>query len=177
MGANLVQAFDCGIHNVTYRAMKAGCPVCDIEKDLANNKRAVRELTGENRLLKEELRTARQNSDSISAFREAAGLLGEDDRAFFKTILYQWRDEKSISLRPMHEDRQIRDRNRLKEKRITVGFVVVPRVGAAYGYTCSSIGGLALADLFEETTNSGGSSEAMRLLVRGLADLLPGSAR
>ena len=50
------------------------------------------------------------------------------------------------------------------------------RIGDPYGHVCESMGGLAIAQYFDEATNSGGPAKAMEILARAFAEHLPGKS-
>lgn len=166
-----MRGFDCGIHNVAYRATQAGCPVCEAERDIKQMRAALKEVNGKLRVLSEENNKLRIQTDIVASIRQAASLLEDDDLMFLKEVLYQWRDEKSLGLKTTHGTRRGRRRAAAN------GFIVMPRKGEPYGYACTSMGGIAIAQYFEEATNAVGPAQAMTYLSRGMAEHLPGSAR
>jgi hypothetical protein len=163
--------FDCGIHKVTYMAFKAGCPVCHAEREIEQMRAALQEVKGKMEVLTSENLKLRTQVDIVTAMREAALLLDDNDLEFFKVTLYQWRDEKSLGLKTTHGARM---KQRKGEPLPANGFIVMPRAGDPYGHVCSSIGGVAIAEYFDEATNTVGSAQAMAFLVKGLAHQLPG---
>lgn len=171
-----VAQYDCGAHKITYWSTRPGCPLCEADRDIKRLRESTKQLAEENMYLREQLHAAHMQTDSVVGYRTASGLLDDDDRSFVKTVLYRVRDESSVSLRPMFAEREVRGRRQTEIKRIAVGFIVTPRDGDSYPHECTSIGGLAIADMFDEAVNSIGLSQATKNMVRGLADLLPGSA-
>lgn len=177
MSDRLAKEFPCGIHNIRYLAFKPGCPVCDAERQVINLREAVKELKDQNKILHDHLVVAQLQVDAVSAYRTSSQLLDDNDRAFYKEVLYMFRDESSVSLRPLMDERRIiRDGARVS-KRIPVGIIVVPRGGEAWGHECTSIGGSSIAQIFEENVNGLGTIQATKMMVRGLAGLLPGRVR
>jgi len=167
-----IQKFDCGIHALTYEAYSAGCPACKAERDMLRMRDALRETKGKLEVAYAELSKLRVQTDIASAIREAAALLDDNDLAFLKATLYEWRDTKALALKTTHGARK-----RKRENPAPNGFIVMPRKGEPYGHLCSSVGGLAIAEYFDEATNSVGPANAMTLLTRGMAPHLPGAAR
>src|ERR1044072_4495717 len=98
-------SYECGAHAITYWAPKAGCPLCDAERQVRDLRSAVKEVANENRLLREELLKLRLHGDEVAASRTAARLLDDNDRAFYKTALSQFRDQSSVSLKPLYGER------------------------------------------------------------------------
>lgn len=166
--------FECGIHAITYMAFQAGCPVCQAERDVSSMREAIRELKQKLEYVTNENLKLRTQTDIVSAIREAALILNDDDLEFFKVVLYQWRDEKSVSLKTTHGARM---KQRKGEPLPANGFIVMPRQGDPYGHTCTSMGGVAIAEYFDEATNTVGPAKAMEFLVKGLASQLPGVAK
>lgn len=168
-----VASYECGGHHLTYTSTKPGCPVCEADRVIDKLRVDVSQLRQENRYLNEQLAAAQLQTDSVVGYRKAAVLLDDDDRAFIKQVLYMIRDQASVALRPLRSNREVRG----KEKMIAVGFIVAAREGDSWSHECTSIGGLLLADMYDEACNSMGQSQATKNMVRGLAELLPGSAR
>lgn len=162
------ETFECGIHDLTYRASGAGCPVCWHEREQRQLRDAVKELNNKMRILAEENHTLRTWHDLSMAMRDAIPLLDDNDLAFLKATLYEWRDAKSLTMKVTHGAKKRR------QPAAPNGFIVMPRRGDPYGHLCSSVGGMAIADYYDEALNSFGVIKAMELLVRGLAQHLPG---
>lgn len=169
------QPYDCGIHDITYKAYKPGCPLCSSEREKQQIQAAAKEMRGKLELLHQENQKLKLQVDISYAIREAAELLDDDDMAFFKAVLYEWRDTKSVALKVTHGGAKT-STSRSKRKPIPPnGFIVMPRQGDPYGHVCSSMGGLAIAEYFVEAQNSVGPAKAMELLVRGMSPYLPGA--
>jgi hypothetical protein len=166
------QKYDCGIHDLTYTAYRAGCPACEAERDAQQLRHALKEATGKLEIVMNENHKLRVLTDIVSAIREAALVLEDEDLAFLKTTLYEWRDKKSLALKTTHGARK-----KKREVPAPNGFIVMPRSGDPYGHLCSSIGGLAIAEYFDEATNTFGPAKAMEILVRGMSAYLPGAAQ
>lgn len=168
-----VRSYECGIHHLTYQSPKPGCPVCEANRIIDQLRVDNSQLRQENRYLAEQLDSAHLRADTVAGYRKAAMLLDDDDRGFVKAVLYMIRDQASASLKPMKATREVRG----GPKMIAVGFIVHPREGDAWSHECTSVGGLLLADMFDEACNAMGQSDAQRNMLRGLAELLPGSAK
>lgn len=169
-----IQSFDCGIHDLVYRSFRAGCPMCETEREIRELRIAVKELTGKLAFATENTHKLQVQTDISTAIRDAAQLLDDADMSFLKTVLYQWRDEKSLALKVTHGS-NIKKRRRKGEEIPANGFIVIPRSGDPYGHVCSSVGGMAIAGYFEEATNWVGPAQAMSMLTRGMAPYLPGA--
>lgn len=159
--------YDCGACDITYRSLRPGCPLCKADRKVRELKETVQEQKNKLSIAYEQLGKARMNSDVLFNITEAAKLLGDDDRAFLKTVMYQWRDGKRIgALKTMHKPKTDS----------AIGFIVSPRIGDPYPHTCSSMGGLAIATHYEEAARAAGPAAAMQVLARGLQHLLPGGS-
>lgn len=167
-----LKQFECGIHQVTYLAHTAGCPVCDAERSVEKMRNALKDARNQLDLLTKENYQLKIQTDLMSAIREATQLLDDNDLAFLKAVLYEFRDSKSVALKTTHGARK-----KKRETPTANGFIAMPRSGDPYGHVCTSIGGRAIADYFDEATNSVGGAQAMTILVRAMAAHLPGGGK
>lgn len=164
-----LKSFECGIHNLEYRAHRAGCPVCEAERDVESMRNALMEAKNKLRIASERNHQLESWWDLSMAIRDAIPLLDDDDLVFLKTTLYEWRNRKSLSMKVTHGPAK-----RRRQPPAPNGFLVMPRRGDPYGHLCTSVGGVAIADYFDEALNSYGAIQAMTLLVRGFSQHLPG---
>lgn len=164
------RTFECGIHDLNYTATRAGCPACEAEREVKQIRNSLKDAHNQLALLTEQNRLLKVDNDIVTAIREAAPTLGDEDMAFLKATLYEWRDQKSVALKTTHGPRT----GRRKQLPTANGFIAMPRKGVPYGHVCTSIGGLAIAEYFDEATNANGSANAMIILARGMAAYLPG---
>lgn len=170
-----IESYECGIHDITYKAYKPGCPLCAAEREVQRLRVAVKESRGKLEILHDQNQKLQLQVDIAYAIREAAELLDDDDMAFLKAVLYDWRDTKSLALKVTHGGAKT-STSRNKRKPVPPnGFIIMPRQGDPYGHICSSMGGLAIAEYFVEAQNSVGPAKAMELLVRGMSPYLPGA--
>ena len=169
--SKLATKFSCSEHAITYympNGTKALCPACDADRILAEMRKALDEVNNKNRMLHDENQRLRVQVDLVQAIRDAVEVTGTEDLMFLKTVLYQWKIDRSIALKVTHGRKKSRSA-------APNGFIAMPRGGEPEGYACTSIGGLAIAEYFEEAVNTVGSAQAMILLVRAMAKLLPGA--
>lgn len=159
--------FKCGIHNLTYISFRAGCPACEAERETNQLRSAVQTLTNQIKSLTETNTRLKAQTDVVFAIREAADILDDDDLAFLKSVLYEWRDQKTAALKVTHGGKGRRQSPN--------GFIAYFRKGDPMGHLCSSVGGLAIAEYLDEAINTVGPVEAMKLLVRGMHPYLPGA--
>lgn len=164
--------FECGIHAITYEALSPGCPVCRLERENDQMRKGMQELTNKLAMVTDQNLKLTVQVNISFAMREAIPLLNDEDMEFLKLALYQWRDEKSIVLKTTHGARKKKG-----QMLPANGFIAIPRRGDPWGHRCTSLGGLAIADYYDEAMNSQGQAEAMKLLARGLAGLLPGGGQ
>jgi hypothetical protein len=135
-------------------------------------RKALKDAHNQLSILTEQNLQLKVQTDIVAAIREAALVLDDNDLAFLKTTLYEWRDQKSVTLKTTHGPRK-----KKREVPPPNGFIAMPRSGDPYGHICTSVGGLAIAEYFDEATNTVGSANAMALLVRGLSAHLPGAMK
>ena len=164
-----VKVFECGIHEITYKSSRAGCPVCYADREIEQMRDALIETKNKLSLLTEEANRMRVQVDIVAAMREAAAILDDADLAFLKAVLYEWRDTKGVGLKTTH------GRKKGRGQPPANGFIAMPRKGDPYGHSCTSMGGLAIASYFDEATNTVGPAKAMEYLVKGMSDHLPGA--
>lgn len=165
-----LKKFDCGIHDLTYQAIRAGCPACEADRDVTAMRHALEDTRNKLALLTEQNHQMRIQIDIVAAMREATEILDDHDMAFLKTVLYTWRDTKSLGLKTTHGSRKGK-----REVPAANGFIVMPREGDPYGHLLTSMGGLAIADYFDEATRTVGPAKAMEFLVKGMSAHLPGA--
>lgn len=169
-----LKQFECGIHGLTYEAYRAGCPVCEMEREVNQMRAALQEVRNQLERVTEENHRLKVQTDITAAIREAALILDDNDLAFLKAVLYEWRDSKSVALKTTHGTK---GKKRGRGQRAPNGFIAMPRAGDPYGHICTSMGGLAIAEYFDEATNTVGGAQAMAFLVRGMANHLPGATK
>lgn len=162
--------FECGIHNITYEAARAGCPMCASERQVNQMRSALKDAQNQLQILTEQNLQLKVQVDIVAAIREATQILDDNDMAFLKTVLYEWRDQKSVALKTTHGPRK-----KKREVPPPNGFIAMPRSGDPYGHLCTSVGGLAIAEYLDEAINTVGPANAMTLLVRGMSSHLPGA--
>jgi len=161
--------YDCGIHDLKYMAFQAGCPACDSERVISQLRTAYSDLQNVHSLLERELHEARQQADLIYAIRSASPLLSDNDREFLKVTLYEARNFKNLAMKVTQGT------VKKKRQRYANGFLVMPRDRDPYAHLCDSVGGTAIATYYQEAVQALGPIEGMKILARGLSDLLPGA--
>lgn len=153
----------CAIQYEIKRGATVDCPLCAQEIKTEQMRRALKEATKKLELMEERLHRLESQNDLRSAIRKALDLVEAEDMAFLKGVLYRWRADKSINLKVT--------RGRTNKAN---GFIAMSRHGKPEGHTCSSIGGVAVAALYEEALRTVGTAEAMKMLLKAAQHLLPG---
>lgn len=146
------------------RQIDPKCPLCVQEVKTEQMRLSLQNVTAKVELLERQNRDLDGQVNIQSSFRDALDLLDEEDRGFLKTVMYQWRQDKSVVLKVTHST----------EGRAT-GFIADYRRADPWAHSCSSIGGSAIAAYYEEALRSVGSAQAMQLLLRAAQHLLPGA--
>jgi hypothetical protein len=153
----------CAIQYEIKTGSSPDCPLCTQEIKTEQMRRSLKEATRKIELMEERIRQLESRDEIRSALREALELVEDEDLAFLKGVLYRWRHDKSIDLKVT--------KGRTGKAN---GFIAVPRHGKPEGRTCSSIGGVAVAALYEEALRTVGTAEAMKTLMKAAQHLLPG---
>lgn len=169
----------CSNHHVTYyRAAGTAdtCPVCRLEGGyeglLAENQKLRNELS----LAVGELRRLKPQVDLTTAIRSALEIIGDDDFRWLKAQMYQYRQDKSVTLKVTHgTPAGAKKKPKRGEKLPSNGFIAIPRQGDPEGYACTSLGGLAIAEYFDEACTVIGSAQAMGLMLKAMWKTLPGA--
>lgn len=187
--SDLAKKFSCSKCKIVYYAVKAHCPLCDALRQVTEMRNALGEVSKRLEIEQNKAHRLTLQVDTVTAIREAAQLLDDNDRLFLKTVLYQWKlDKSSVQLKLTHDgalDIGVSTRKKVKGLRVN-GFLVTvsagqPRDGktrpdaVTEAHPCTSMGGLAIAEYYEEALNTAGATAAITLLVRGLAKHLPGA--
>ena len=141
------------------------CPLCAMELTRDQLREALQAATNNIERLEHDLTASAQQLNIQAAIRAATDLLNDTDRAFLKTVLYQFRMDRSVALRVTHDT-----------EGTPIGFLAEWRSRDPEAITCSSIGGRALAGYFEEAQNSLGAAQAMQVMLRSCQHLLPGGS-
>jgi hypothetical protein len=115
--------------------------------------------------------------DLQSAMRAAIDILDDNDFAWLKVQMYQYKIDKSVMLKATHG--KVAGGARLKrgEKLPANGFMTVPRTGDPEAHSATSLGGLAMANYLDEAITCFGSAQAMGIMLRAWWKALPGAQR
>lgn len=164
VGAKLTHCDKHAIDYYTFEAQLIVCPACDLESrvtqleiDLKAARNAVDRLVNERD-------QAQKLVNMVAAMRDAVFLMDADDLVWVKAVVYRWRMDRSIKLKPLHDT---------KHEHPT-GLMAVPTKGDPEARTCTSIGGVALAGFIEESNQSQGAEDTMSSLARAMHRHLQG---
>lgn len=169
--------FTCATHQVTYyvsRGDKQHCPVCSLEDQNTRFRAEISRLYNELQATTNQLERLRPQVDLQSAMKQALEVVDHDDLMWLKTQMYQYRLDKSVTLKVTH-GRIAGNRTKPKGNLPPNGFMAMPRRGDPEAYACRSIGGIALAEYFDEAVHTVGSAQAMGLLLKAMWTVLPGA--
>lgn len=167
-----VRHFKCSRCQVIYtyvpgpraRTLDPRCPVCAAEIKTEQMRQSLANMISKVELLEKQVGDLDSQVNLARAFKDALELLDADDRLFLKAALYQWRQDRSVSLKVSHS----------ADGR-PIGFIADYRHGEPDARTFTSIGGSAVAAYYEEALRTVGSAQAMQILLRAAQHLLPGA--
>lgn len=149
-----VNEYGCGIHDLTYHAIRPGCPACALQQLLDKVREERDELQGQVAEMTGHLNKAQSAVNLGKAMANAIDLLDARDRTFLKTVLYRWRDRKDVDL-SVTEDR----RNFLTSEEM---------------HACSSIGGAGIAGFYADAVHAYGRAAAIGMLQKAMGKELTG---
>lgn len=165
--------YSCAVCKIAYyvpaNVKSNACPLCDAEELVATLREALRESNASLAHATDLINQLQAEVDIVRAIKEAIALLDKNDLMFFKTWLYQWKIDRSVAMKVIHGGKG-RARGRAK------GFMVMPRGADPVAHHCTSFGGRAIAEYFDEAAGAHGSAQAMILLIRAFALHLPGAS-
>lgn len=165
--------YTCAECLITYYATQAHCPLCDSNARLKHTQDALRQIQREIEFLTNANKNLAEAVDSTRAVRNALDLLDDPDRAFLKGVLYQWKADRGVNLRVTHTSATTR-KGRVKGTKPN-GFVAIFRGSDPVAHVCSSMGGVAIAEYYEEALRTVGHEKALNMLLKGFNELLPGA--
>lgn len=172
------EKYACATHQISYYRIKGTpqqqrCPVCESDTKIEDLLVEMKDLKNQLSLAQESVLRLQPEVDLLSAIRETLDVLGEEDRLWLKTQLYQYKLDRSVTLHVTH-GRPVGARSGSKNR--ANGFMAIPITGEPEAYPCTSIGGLAIANYCDEAISSMGSAKTMALLMRAMWRYLPGAS-
>lgn len=171
--SSVATKYTCASCLITYYAPKAHCPLCDANERLKYTQQALLEAQRELEFLTNVNNRMAEQLDPTIAIKNALELLNDLDRAFLKTVLYQWKTDRNVNLRVTHTSARPVGKRRSPTR--PNGFVSVSRGSEPVAHVCSSMGGIAIAEYYEEALRTVGHERALNMLLKGFVELLPGA--
>jgi hypothetical protein len=154
---------------------KPSCPVCAIEEKYIDLRGDYAGIANENDRLRAEVQTLKAQLEIGTAIRSALEILGDDDYAWLKVQLYQYKVDKSVVLKPTHGRLENGKKLKRGQKMPANGFMAIPRKGDPEAHLCTSLGGIAMAGYFDEAVTCYGSAQGMGIMLKAWWTALPGA--
>lgn len=165
--------FACSLCRITYlveMGHAAKCPLCEDRIKIVGLTSQLDRLLGEVGMIKEEAQRLQAQVDVHAAMRSALEVIGDDDLAFVKSALYQWREDRSrLVITPRGAHRRM------------YGFALLQRGKSATKHPpldvhdCTSVGGCALADALRDAQGQFGFNKGMEALLKAMGPHLAGT--
>lgn len=176
----VAEKYRCAGHQVDYyrpRGTDAECPVCDLDQQLAEVREALHEVNNRYAMTAKALEALQPVVELGTAVNNAIELLEPTELGWLKAQLYQYRIDKSVMLKVTHGalpgGKAPARGNRLPAN----GFIADYRHGKPDVLLCTSVGGAAIADYYDEAVTLTSTDKAMQVLLRSFWRVLPGGAR
>lgn len=167
----------CAEHLIEYyvpRGDKSRCPMCAMQRSYDDVRAELISRTNELKVASAELTKLKVQVELGSAIKSALEILGDEDYAWLKVQMYQYKIDKSVILKPTHGNLEGGKRLKRGEKMPANGFMTLPRHGDPEAHLATSIGGLAMAEYLDEAINRFGSAQGMGLMLKAWWKALPG---
>lgn len=167
----------CAAHLIEYylgQGDRKVCPMCELEHKMDDLKVMAIEANGQIKALQEENDRLRVQVEIGSAIKSAIAVLGEDDYAWLKIQMYQYKIDKSVQLKATHTGAVSPEAARRGEKMPANGFMAIPRVGNPEAHMATSIGGIAMAGYLDEAMTCYGPAQGMGIMLKAWWQALPG---
>lgn len=136
------------------------CPLCAATKNTRRIELAIQQLGERLRNTEQALARAKVQLNDIEAIREALEICGEEDLAWYKSIFYEYRQDKSISIVPASRGQVLMVVRKGQENEV---------------YRPTSPGGVAIAGYCASLDREWGSKQMMSYMLRGLSPKLSGT--
>lgn len=174
---NLAGKVACARCQITYevpRGFRPKCPLCDAKSEVDQIRQALLESQNKLEMLTNEVGRLRSQVDLVMAIRDALEITGVEDLTFLKSVMYRYRDDRSVTLKVTHGGSPLRGRASAARAN---GFVAMVKGGAPEAHACSSAGGMAVAAYLAEGLRTTGPVSTMQNLIRAMNQHLPGGVR
>jgi len=167
----------CSTHLIEYytpNGERARCPQCEMERDYDEMRAQLFARENELKITSKELERLRVQVEVLSAIRAAIGALDDNDYLWLKLQMYQYKIDKSVTLKTIH-GKVGGKRVRRGDKLSPVGFMTVPKYGDPEAHQATSFGGLAMAEYLDEAITCFGAAQAMGIMLKAWWKALPGA--
>lgn len=157
----------CGAHAIDYYVFEGerdACPACALQDRITGYEIEVQRMRNAVQTLQTENQRLTRSVNVIAGLRVAVDLLSLEELAWLKGYMYQWRTDRSVKLKAVHDTTHEHP----------TGIMAVPKKGDPDALTCTSIGGLALAGSIKEASEALGIEDMMSALARAMHNHLKG---
>ena len=167
----------CTEHMIEYYIFtgeRVRCPMCTQFRDDDELRAQLLQRENELKMATSQLQKLQVLVDIQTAIRQAIEILDDDDYAWLKLQMYQYKLDKSVALKATHGKPAGAKRVKRGDKLPPNGFMALPRKGDPEGHLATSIGGLAMAEYLDEAITCFGSAQAMGIMLKAWWKALPG---
>lgn len=162
----VAKSYECSLCKIVYPVKVgtvASCPLCSAHRQIAELREALNSMRARVEHTENEFTKMRSHVDLNLAFRQALDLVGKSDLVFIRSIVDDYRNDKSsIQLKTTHGPLEKGQR-----KPQVNGFLAIRR-GEPDAFLFESIGGAAFGNLYEEAAIEMGSASALAIAVRAV---------
>ena len=167
----------CSHHLIEYyvpHGTSSRCPMCDLGKQYDDVRARVIALENELKIATNQVEKYKEQVEVQTAMRSALEILDDNDYEWLKVQMYQYKMDKSVTLKPTHGKLATGKRIKRGAKLPVNGFMTVPRRGDPEAHLATSIGGIAMAEYLDEALTCFGSAQAMGIMLKAWWKALPG---
>lgn len=170
--------FKCDAHLIEYYGgigtKNPRCPMCTMERQYDDARAELLATQNELKMATNQLSKLKVQVDLQGAIRAAIEVLDDNDYEWLKLQMYQYKIDKSVSLKPTHGKLEGGKRLKRGEKMPPNGFMSLPKRGDPTAHLATSFGGLAIAEYLDEAISTTGSAQAMGIMLKAWWKVLPG---
>lgn len=157
--------FSCSLHEIHYRTVAGGCPVCRAEAEKRPLMDQIVELKNAIKLLRQDKAALEARVSHVAAMRAALDVISEEDRLAIKELLYRWQRGHGLEVAL----RKVRFQS---PNGMGVRHEVSGLKAGDEEHHCDSVGGVAIARAVSELTKLMGRDEAARQVAKVFAPTL-----
>lgn len=168
--------YECDKCKISYHVpagAMAKCPLCAAQREIDELKVELLQLTNQAKALAPRIAQLEAQVNLQNAIRAAIEVCDQDDYLWLKTVLYQYKIDKSVSLKATHG--KVAGATGRSRRDQANGFMTVPRQGDPEAHIARSMGGLAIAEYLDEAISTAGSAQAMGIMLKAWWKHLPGA--